>query len=134
MIRLMSSPFSAAPMALALAASCWATASFAQSAPATTEPVAAEAQPAPPSTGDTRRLTDEQRNEILNNNTVEKAAAARGELSDSDGPGRGIHGEVGFMIGTNGTRGAYGTADIPLGDNAQATVSVESSTFGYRRR
>lgn len=71
--------------------------------------------------------------EILNNNTVEKAAAARGELVGAEVPGRGIHGEIGFMIGSNGTRGAYGTADIPLGDNAGATVSFESSRFGYRR-
>lgn len=126
--------FGAIPMAAALVASCWSTAALAQAAPATTDAVTAEAQPAPPPTDDTRRLTDEQRNEILNNNTVEKAAAIRGELPDSDGPGPGIHGEVGFMIGTNGTRGAYGTADIPLGDNARATVAVESSTFGYRRR
>ena len=71
--------------------------------------------------------------EILDNNTEEKAAAARGELPGSEGAGRGIHGEVGVMIGSNGTRGAYGTADIPLGDNAGATVSFETSRFGYRR-
>ena len=116
------------PIALVLfaGASCWSTASFAQStpAPATTQPA---------TTGDTIRLTDEQRMEILNNNTMDSAAAARGELTGSERAARGIHGEVGFMIGTNGMRGAYGTADIPLGDNARATVSVESSRFGYRR-
>lgn len=133
MIRLMPSPFSAVPMAFALVASCWSMACFAQSAPATNEPATTGAQPTLPPIGDTRRLTDEQRDAILNSNTVERAAAVRGELPDSEGPGRGIHGEVGVMIGTNGTRGAYGTADIPLGDNARATVAVESSTFGYRR-
>lgn len=134
MIRLLPPPFGAAPMAFALLASCWSTACFAQSAPAATDPATTEAQPSPPSSGDTRRLTDAQRDEILNGNTVERAAAVRGELPDSEGPGRGIHGEVGVMIGTNGTRGAYGVADIPLGDNARATVAVESSTFDYRRR
>ena len=69
---------------------------------------------------------------ILESNTEESAAAARGELTGSGGAGRGIHGEVGVMIGSNGTRGAYGTADIPLGDKASATVSVESSRFGYK--
>jgi hypothetical protein len=70
---------------------------------------------------------------ILDNNTEERAAAARGELPGARGIGRGIHGEVGVMIGSNGTRGAYGTADIPLGDNAGATVSFETSRYGYRR-
>jgi hypothetical protein len=37
------------------------------------------------------------------------------------------------MIGTHGTRGAYGTAAIPLGDNAGAVVSFESSRYGVRR-
>jgi hypothetical protein len=41
---------------------------------------------------------------------------------------------VGVMIGSHGTRGVYGAADIPLGDNAGASVSFESSRFGYRRR
>ena len=122
--------FRAFPIALVLiaGASCWPAACFAQSA---TAPVTA--QSAPSATDDTIRLTDEQRWKILNGNTVESAAAARGELPDSGNAGRGIHGEVGVMIGSHGTRGAYGTADIPLGNNASATVSVESSTFGYRR-
>jgi hypothetical protein len=37
------------------------------------------------------------------------------------------------MIGSHGTRGIYGTAEIPLGDNAGAVVSFENSRFGYRR-
>ncbi len=37
------------------------------------------------------------------------------------------------MIGTQGARGVYGTADIPLGENVGATVSFESSSFGHRR-
>lgn len=79
------------------------------------------------------RLTDEQRDAILDANTEARAAAARGELTGSESPGRGIHGEMGVMIGSNGTRGVYGTAEIPLGDNAGAIVSFESSRFGYRR-
>jgi len=113
-------------IALAGAASCWSTASSAQSATKT-------AQPAPPPAGDTVRLTDEQREEILNNNTADSAAAARGELTSSERAARGIHGEVGVMVGTNGTRAAYGAAEIPLGDNARAAVSIESSSFRYRR-
>jgi hypothetical protein len=124
----------ALPIALALAASVCglSTTAFAQSTPAS-----ATTQPAPPTVADTNpdpmRLTDEQRDAILNANTEARAAAARGELSDSESLGRRIHGEMGVMIGSNGTRGIYGTADIPLGENAGATVSFESSRFGYPR-
>jgi hypothetical protein len=87
MIRLTPLRFRALPIALALVAGapCWSTTSFAQSAPAPdAAPAATTAQPARPSTGDTVRLTDEQRDAILNNNTVESAAAASGELTDSE--------------------------------------------------
>ncbi|MFX6006936.1 hypothetical protein ABTF07_20385, partial [Acinetobacter baumannii] len=73
-------------------------------APATTQP-----------TGDTIRLSDKERDAILNSNTVESAAAARGERLGPGSGGPGIHGEIGAMIGSNGTRGIYGTAAIPLG-------------------
>jgi len=117
-------------MALAIigGASFWSTTSFAQSAPVTTT-----TQPAPSTTTDTIRLTDEEREEILNGNTEDRAAAARGELAGSGDIGRDVHGEIGVMIGSHGTRGVYGAAEIPLGDNAGATVSFESSRFGYRR-
>ncbi|MEO8375736.1 MAG: hypothetical protein ABI471_10960 [Sphingomonas bacterium] len=123
--------FRAFPIAFALVAgaSCWSTASFAQSsaAPTTAQPVSSPAD-------DTIRLTDEQRMAILDHNTAESAAAARGELPELGNARRGIHGEVGIMIGSHGTRGVYGTADIPLGDNAGATVSFESSQYGYGRQ
>ena len=119
------------PIALALiaGASCWPIAATAQSTAALTA-----AQPILSPADDTIRLSDEQRMEILNHNTVESAAAARGEHADSRSAGRGIHGEVGVMIGSHGTRGVYGTAEIPLGDNAGATVSFESSRYGYGRQ
>jgi hypothetical protein len=136
MTRLISLRYRVLPIALALGAgaSCLSTACFAQSAPVPeSAPAPTMAQPVRPSTGDTIRLTDEQRDAILNNNTVESAAAARGELRDSEIARPGIHGEVGVMIGSQGARGVYGTADIPLGENAGATVSFESSSFGHRR-
>lgn len=105
----------------------WSMPSAAQSAPAPAT------DPASSGTPDIIRLTDEQRNAILDRNTEDSAAAARGELTKSQRVERGIHGEMGVMIGSYGTRGIYGTADIPLGDNAGATVSFESSRFGYRR-
>ncbi|RZF64955.1 hypothetical protein EWE75_08675 [Sphingomonas populi] len=115
-------------MAFALVAGVCCCPAFAQApAPSATD------QPAPPAS-DTIRLSDRERDAILDSNTVESAAAARGELGESGGGGRGIHGEVGAMIGSNGTRGAYGVAAIPLGDNAGAVVSFESSQFGGYRR
>jgi len=130
----------ALPVTLALAASACglSTSAFAQSTPAPAPaPAPVSTQPVPPTVVDTNpdpmRLTDEQRDAILNANTEARAAAARGELSDSENLGRRIHGEMGVMIGSNGTRGIYGTADIPLGENAGATVSFESSRFGYPR-
>lgn len=131
MTRLTPTTSRALPIALAIVAgaSCWPTASFAQSAtvPTTVQPISSPAD-------DTIRLTDEQRMAILDHNTVESAAAARGELPESRSFARGIHGEVGIMIGSHGTRGVYGTADIPLGENAGATVSFESSRYGYGRQ
>jgi hypothetical protein len=104
---------------------CWSTAALAQSASIPTTSAAGS---------DIVRLTDEQRMAILDGNTVESAAAARGELPDSEDARRGVHGEVGVMIGSHGARAVYGTADIPLGDHAGAVVSFESSSFGYQRQ
>src|SRR3569623_472390 len=120
-------PRRAFPIALALAAaaSCWSTASFAQSAAATPA--------APAANSDSVRLTDEQRMAILDSNTAESAAAARGELTGSERADRRIHGEIGAMIGTNGTRGIYGVAEIPLGNNGSAIVSYENTRYGHRR-
>jgi hypothetical protein len=94
----------------------------------------AQTLPAPPP-GDTIRLSDAERDAILNSNTVESAAIARGEREETDKSSLGIHGEVGAAIGSNGLRSAYGVAAIPLGDNAGAVVSFESTQFGgYRQR
>lgn len=104
----------------------WATPSIAQSAPETT------AEPVAPAPADTVRLTDAQRDAILNGNTIDSAAAARGELTRSERQDRGIHGEMGVMIGSYGSHSIYGAAEIPLGDNAELRVMMESSRYGYR--
>jgi hypothetical protein len=111
-------------LGLAAAMCSWPVGGLAQT---TTAPVAETAA------GDTVRLSDEQRNAILAGNTMDSAAAARGELSGAERAARGVHGEVGVMIGTNGTRGIYGTAAIPLGDHGEAVVSFESSRYGSPR-
>ncbi len=47
---------------------------------------------------------------------------------------RAIHGEVGMFVGTGGTRGFFGTAVVPLGENATAILSFsqgEGRGLGY---
>ncbi|WBO24218.1 hypothetical protein [Sphingomonas abietis] len=108
-------PFGLARMAAVLMLAGLATGTLAQSTPL--------ADP------DTLSLTDAQKSELLAHDTESSVDAARTGLG-SGGPDRRIHGEVGVMVGSNGARGAYGTAAIPLGDNAGAMVSVESSHYG----
>lgn len=124
---MISSTLRAVSIALALAAGAGgiSTAAFAQSA---AEPAAsAAAEPV------TMRLSDAERDAILDANTEASAAAARGEPAEAEEQGRRIHGEVGVMVGTNGTRGIYGVADVPLGENGGATIAFESSRIGYGR-
>lgn len=128
MIRSLSVRLRALPIALACVAGASTMPALAQTAPVAATP------PASAAPSDIRQLTDEERLAILDGNTIESAARARGEAPDSQGPGHGIHGEVGAAIGSNGMRAVYGTADIPLGDHAGATVSFESSRFGNYRR
>lgn len=118
----------AVPIALAVMAglSCCPSTSWAQSTPV-------PAQTAPSAIPRTLSLTDEQKMALLNGNTEDGVDAARAGLGGSGNAGRGIHGEVGAVIGSHGTRGAFGVAAIPLGNDAGAVVSFESSRFGARR-
>lgn len=77
-------------------------------------------------------LSDAQKQELLAHNTESSVDAARAGLGNG-APGRQIHGEIGAMIGTHGTRGIYGTAAVPLGDNAGAVFSFEDSRYGWHR-
>jgi hypothetical protein len=43
---------------------------------------------------------------------------------------RKIHGEAGFFVGTGGTRGFFGSAAIPLGQNSSLSLSFQNSQ-GY---
>lgn len=49
-------------------------------------------------------------------------------------PSRRIHGEVGAMIGTGGTRGLFGTVLAPIGDSGFASIQFEDSRYGNTRR
>jgi hypothetical protein len=93
---------------------------------------ALSAQATPAADPNTLSLSDEQKADLLAHNTEDSVDAARAGLGNG-APGRQIHGEIGAMIGTHGTRGIYGTAAIPLGDNADAVVSFEDSRTGYGR-
>lgn len=97
---------------------------------ALTWPTLSAAQTGSPNT---LSLSDAQKADIQSHATEDSVDAARAGLGGTGVPGRQIHGEVGMMIGSHGTRGAYGTAAIPLGDNAGAVVSFENSRYGYRR-
>lgn len=86
---------------------------------------------------DVRRLSPEEKEQILANSS--EAAADAALMSAMGGGGRDsrpnqIHGEVGAMIGTGNAYGIYGTAIVPLGDNGSAILSFSKSQFGDVRQ
>ena len=94
---------------------------------------AASAQtPEPADTSAVRRLTPEQKEQILAENERRRAEAAALDtaLGGSITRPSGIHGEIGAEIGTGGTRGLFGSALVPLGDRGAAAFSFEN----YRTR
>lgn len=76
--------------------------------------------------------TDAQSEAILAGNS-EASVDAAPVGHPGDPTGRKVHGEMGVAIGSHGLRGVYGTAAIPLGAEAGAVVSVESSRYGRAR-
>ncbi len=87
------------------------------------------AQNAPPPPSGIVSLTPEQREAAI------EAGAARAAADLSGGTGdRRVHGEMGVEVGTGGYRSVYGTAVVPLGDNATAAFSFQDSRSNYRRR
>lgn len=87
----------------------------------------AMAQDAP---SDIVRLTPAQRAAVLD------AASVRPNRGlDGGGYDRAVHGEVGLEIGSRGERAVYGTAIVPLGDNASAAISFfDGRTGRWRQR
>jgi hypothetical protein len=47
-----------------------------------------------------------------------------------NGLDRGVHGEVGMFVGTGGSRGVFGSAVAPVGQNGQVAIAFENSRFG----
>ncbi len=82
--------------------------------------------------GQVRRLSPKEKERILANSSEAKADASLASIMGGGGGSRpsGIHGEIGAEIGTNGARGVFGTALVPLGENGSAIISFEKSQFG----
>lgn len=93
---------------------------------------AASAQTAEPSdTSQVRRLSPEQKEQILaENERRAREAEFDAALGNASARPSGIHGEVGAVIGTGGTRGVFGTAVVPLGDRGAAAFSFEDFRTG----
>lgn len=80
--------------------------------------------------GTTHSLSAEEKERILAEAAERRAAAEQG----GEAPKRRIHGEVGFMIGTGGTRAVHGSAMVPLGDEGVAAMSFQTGRYpGYGR-
>jgi hypothetical protein len=92
----------------------------------------AMAQSASPPPPETLRLTPQEKADIVAHQTEASVDAARAGLAGS-GSGRQVHGEIGAAAGTHGLRDLYGTATIPLGDHASATVGFDDSRYGSHR-
>ncbi|WP_199556042.1 hypothetical protein [Sandaracinobacteroides hominis] len=77
---------------------------------------------------ETHSLTETQKQEILTRKTeADLALPVQTQILTDRRP----HGEVGFMVGTGGTRGVYGATSVPLGDNGWASFAFESSRSNW---
>jgi hypothetical protein len=91
----------------------------------------AQAVPTPDTAqSDIVRLTPQEREAAIEQGAARAALDA--ELAGT--PDRKIHGEVGVEIGTGGTRAAYGSAVVPLGDTGMAAFAFETDRSRYRFR
>ena len=75
-------------------------------------------------------LSPEAKEKILDEAAAGNASAI-GEPT-INGLRRGIHGEVGMMIGTNGARGLYTSMDAPIGETGWVSLDAASTRYGRR--
>ncbi|WP_162987048.1 hypothetical protein [Sphingomonas paeninsulae] len=80
---------------------------------------------------DTVTLTPEQAEAAKEAGAARNARAAA--LGLEPGQDKAIHGEMGVAIGTGGYRSVYGTAIVPLGDNATLGLSFANEQYGNGR-
>ena len=83
---------------------------------------------APALADDTIALSAQERAAVL-----DRAAAGDGDLP-LNGQGRKIHGEMGFEIGTRGTRALFGTTVVPLGETGSVALSFLTAQQNRGRR
>ena len=73
-------------------------------------------------------LSPEAREAVL------QAAATRDESLPINGaPDGQIHGEMGVMVGSDGSRAVYGSTVIPLGTTASLALAYSDGSYGRRR-
>jgi hypothetical protein len=75
------------------------------------------------------RLSPDQIEKVLDDAAQKREQAP---LSDESLPPP-IHGEIGFSVGTGGSRSAYGTAVVPLTGDGVAILSVGVDRLGSGR-
>jgi hypothetical protein len=90
-------------------------------------PLPGSARAQPSDRPNTLSLSDAEKADLLSQDTEASVDAARQGLGGSSVPDHAIHGEIGVLAGSHGTRATYGTATVPLGAGSQANVSFESS-------
>jgi hypothetical protein len=78
-------------------------------------------------------LSDAEKSEIISHNAHDADTGMPPLAELAPRPSSQIHGQFGAMIGSNGTRAAYGSAAFPLGQHAGASVSFETGRFGWYR-
>lgn len=95
----------------------------------------AAADPTPTAPSE-HRLSPAEIEQVLDTAARKREAAESrpwaAELNEDELPPP-IHGEVGFSIGTDGYRSAFGTAIVPLSDDGLAILSFETDQFRSRR-
>jgi hypothetical protein len=91
----------------------------------------AETVPAPDATqAGVVRLSPQEREAAIEQGAARAARDAEHAVPSD----RKIHGELGVEIGTGGTRAAYGSAIVPLGDTGVAAFAFETDRSNYRFR
>jgi len=83
--------------------------------------------PAPVPDGDVRRLSPAEVERILEE-------AARKRVAADKPQARPIEGEVGVSIGSGGYREVFGTAVVPVGNDATAIISIGGEHSDRRKR
>jgi hypothetical protein len=78
------------------------------------------------------RLTDQEKEQVLAAAEAKgkQAKVPRGLIEDPVAPPA-IQGEVGFSLGTDGSRSAFGSAFYPLGPSGGAMISIDMDRFGH---